>query len=167
MILLVNDADILIDLLKIGLLVPFMQLPCEFFVTDLVVAEVMTGSIADLNRVIADGSMQKRGFTFEELQRIQQIKTEYPVLSIPDCSCLFVARTLSATLLTGDAALRKKAEQNKIPVHGILWIFDELVDRGIIRKDQAQNKLKYLVKKNPRLPSDACETRLKKWNRGK
>jgi len=41
MILLVNDANILIDLLKIDLLAAFFRLSYEFHVTDFVTAEIL------------------------------------------------------------------------------------------------------------------------------
>ncbi len=69
----------------------------------------------------------------------------------------------SGKLLTGDAALRKHAEQNKIMVHGILWVFDELVDQRIITRIQAHDKLTRLLSINPRLPGVECKKRLKKW----
>ncbi len=45
MILLVNDANILIDLLKIDLLKQFFQLQYEFHITDIVVAEIQEENV--------------------------------------------------------------------------------------------------------------------------
>lgn len=60
MIILVNDANILIDLLKIDLLGSFFQLKYEFYVTDLVVAEVQEDDVTDLNHFIENGSLHKK-----------------------------------------------------------------------------------------------------------
>jgi len=97
------------------------------------------------------------------LREIQLLEVEYQQLSIPDCSCLFHAKTLTAQLLTGDAALRKTAEQVGIPVHGILWVFDELVRQDLLPKEQAIDKLSELMRKNSRLPVTECKKRLKRW----
>ncbi len=163
MILLVNDANILIDLLKIDLLESFFQLQYEFHMTDFAAAEVQEDNVVELEHCFENGSLQKKAFNYEELVQVQLLEVEHQALSIADCSCLFHARTLSAKLLTGDAALRRTAEQADIPVHGILWIFDELVSQEIVTKEQAYEKLSQLVTINSRLPADECKKRLKKW----
>ena len=166
MIILVNDANILIDLLKIDLLESFFQLQYEFHVTDLVTAEVQKGDVVKLNHFIENGSLHKKSFNYEELVHIQLLEETHLKLSIADCSCLFHAKAFSANLLTGDAVLRKTAEQEQIPVHGILWIFDELIKQGVIAREQAHEKLSYLMTKNSRLPAAECKKRLKKWKQG-
>lgn len=166
MIILVNDANIIIDLMKIDLLKPFFELPYEFHVTDLVVAEVQEGDVAKLDHFIENGSLHKKSFSYEELMQIQLLEVTHLKLSIADCSCLFHAKRLFANLLTGDAVLRKTAEQEQISVHGILWTFDELIKYGVIAREQAHEKLSYLMTKNPRLPAEECKKRLKKWKQG-
>lgn len=163
MILLVNDANILIDLLKIDLLETFFELHYEFHVTDFVVGEVQGINADQLHDCIDNGALQKKSFSYDELTEIQLLEVKHRELSIPDCSCLFHARTLTAQLLTGDAALRKTAEQVGIPVHGILWVLDELVGQEIVSKKTAHKKLKKLFSINPRLPESECRKRLKKW----
>ncbi|MHB8790149.1 MAG: PIN domain-containing protein [Desulfobulbaceae bacterium] len=166
MIILVNDANILIDLMHIGLLNSFFQLGYRFQVTDMVFAELLDGNAAGLTAFIDNGILSRQGFSFEELLRIQLIEVENPALSIADCSCLFLSQKNSATLLTGDAALRRIAEQNNIPVHGILWAFDAMVDAKIITKHEANDSLERLMELNPRLPSLDCTKRLKLWSKG-
>jgi predicted nucleic acid-binding protein len=163
MIFLVNDANILIDLLKINLLDTFFKLEFDFQVTDMVFAEIREENLADLKRCIDLNLLTMQGFTFEDLLQIQLIEDNNPVLSIADCSCLFLAEKFSATLLTGDGALRRIAEQQNIPVHGILWVLDELIARGLLAKTEAHDKLLQLKELNPRLPDHECRKRLKAW----
>jgi predicted nucleic acid-binding protein len=110
MIVLVNDASILIDLLKADLIEPFFLLDCEFHVTDFAVEEVQEENADQLEAFVHGGKLIKNIFDFEELLKIQRLETTYKALSIADCSCLYLARHLAATLLTGDAALRRIAE---------------------------------------------------------
>lgn len=93
----------------------------------------------------------------------QLIEVESPALSIADCSCLYLAQRLNATLLTGDAALRRIATQNNVGVHGILWVFDEMLAADLLTKHQAYEKLRELMAINPRLPKGECNKRLKSW----
>jgi predicted nucleic acid-binding protein len=163
MIVLVNDANILIDLLKLDLIDPFFQLHCEFHVTDLVAAEVLEENVKELERYVTDGILIKRSFAFEELQEIRLVKNKHPGLSIADCSCVYLSTRLSATLLTGDAVLRRAAKRNRIPVHGLFWVFEELLVQSILSKKQAHKKLTKLMEINPRLPKKECQDRLKTW----
>jgi len=62
MILLVNDANILIDMLKLDLLESFFKLPYEFHVTDLVAVEVHEVNRDQLEICIDQGLLLKKGF---------------------------------------------------------------------------------------------------------
>lgn len=163
MIFLVNDANILIDLLKINLLDSFFRLEFDFQVTDMVFAEIREENVAELERCFELNLLTMQGFAFEDLLQIQLIEGNNPVLSIADCSCLYLAEKLTGTLLTGDGALRRIAEQQNIPVHGILWVLDELITRGLLAKTEAHDKLLQLKELNPRLPDHECQKRLKAW----
>ncbi len=165
MILLVNDANILIDLLKIDLLDHFFQMEYEFHVTDFVTVEIQEDNNADLDLFIDNGSLHKKSFDFTELMQVQLLEVEYKSLSIADCSCLFYTQSFSASakLLTGDAALRRTAQNEKISVHGILWVLDKLVEADILSEEQAHDKLTELIAINPRLPVSECKKRLRRW----
>ena len=167
MIVLVNDASILIDLLKADLIEPFFQLDCEFHVTDFVAGEVQEENADQLEAFVQGGKLIKKTFEFEALIKIQRLETAYKALSIADCSCLCLAKQLAATLLTGDAVLRRIAEQNEIQVHGLLWVFDELVKNRRISHKIASEKLSYGLSINSRLPVAECNKRIAKWNKGK
>ncbi len=166
MIVLINDAGILIDLLKANLIEPFFRLKYKLHVTDFVANEVHEDNADQLETFVDDGRLIKKTFDFEELMEIQLLEVQHKALSIPDCSCIYLSKKLSATLLTGDAALRRIAEENKIPVHGLLWVFDELIQQELISRKTAYAKLKHILSVNPRLPVDECEKRLKKWKKG-
>ncbi len=166
MILLVNDANILIDLLKTNLIEQFFGLNYEFHVTDFAVNEIHETNVIQLDAVIKQKKLVKWSFGFKELLEIQSLETKYKKLSITDCSCLFLANRLSATLLTGDSVLRGIAEDKRISVHGTLWVFDELVKNKRISLDKACKKLNHLMEINPRLPFDECNKRLYKWKKG-
>ncbi|MEA2104167.1 MAG: DUF3368 domain-containing protein, partial [Candidatus Cloacimonadota bacterium] len=70
MILLVNDANIFIDLLQIDLLTDFFQLPYKFHVTDLVAIEVHEANRDKLVACMEQGVLLKKSFAYEELMEI-------------------------------------------------------------------------------------------------
>ena len=166
MILLVNDTNILIDLLKTDMIEQFFGLNYEFHVTDFAANEIHETNVIKLDAFIKEGRLIKWSFEFKELMEIQSLEMKYKKLSITDCSCLFLANRLSATLLTGDAVLRGVAQKKCIPVHGTLWVFDELVKNRLMSHTKACKKLNHLMEVNPRLPMDECNKRIAKWNKG-
>ncbi len=161
--IIVNDASILIDLFKIDLCDAFFSLPYEMHITDLVSSEITDKNADKLHIYEKSNSIQIRKLSFEELEEINTLSTVNPALSLPDCSCLWLCNKLSAVLLTTDGKLRKTAYEKGIPVHGILWLFDDLIKLSVIRVGEAASKLEGLMDINPRLPRDECTKRLKKW----
>jgi predicted nucleic acid-binding protein len=159
----VNDANILIDLLKIDLLDGFFRLGFDFQVTDLVFAEIQEENAAELFRYMESDLLTRHGFSFNELGEIQKLRNEHSTLSIADCSCLYLSQRLSAVLLTGDGALRRIAEQHDITVHGILWVFDEMIHEGMLSANEARRRLAELMERNPRLPANECKKRIRAW----
>ena len=161
----INDASILIDLSTIDLLNPFLNLSFDMMATDFVIEEIKDAHTYKKIRTWID---RKRltviTSTLEEMNAIQELALKLSSLSYSDCSVYFHSQKLSAILLTGDSHLRKEAESSGLEVHGILWVFDILIARDVITKDEAFNKLNELLTVNTRLPHEECQKRLKKWN---
>jgi predicted nucleic acid-binding protein len=160
MIVVIQDANILIDLADVGLLNDFFRLDVEAHTTDLVLHEVKS---SDVDRFVQVGVLKKETFDVAELTELVEFKGNRPTLSLQDCSVLKLAMRRKATLLTGDGALRKHAIAENVSVHGILWIFDRMISRRIMKPQDAAKHLRQLMKKNPRLPADECKKRLSHW----
>ena len=69
-------------------------------------------------------------------------------------------------LLTGDKLLRDLASKNNVEVSGIIFIFDKLIEYGILTKDEAAIKLEELKKTNKRLPMKIIDERINEWLNG-
>ncbi len=164
--IIVNDTNIFIDLYSIGLLRALCELPYDVRTVDFVINEIKDpGQSESLSALATEGKIKVEKFSIEELSEIIEEYSKVPGnLSFPDCSVCYYARKHSATLLTGDRQLRKYAEGNNVSVRGVLFIFDELVDKGIIVADIAAQKLRDLSNVNLRLPNSEIEKRLKKWS---
>ena len=163
MIIVVNDASILIDLLKVDLSDEFFRLPFEMHTTDLVSAEITDESAKRFQRYIEKKMINIHSFSGEDWEEVVHIKDENPPLSMADCSCVWLCKQLSAILLTSDGKLKRSASEIGIPVHGIFWVFEQLISQEKITRREADNKLKALIEINPWLPRDECLKRLKKW----
>lgn len=162
--IIVNDANLLFDLIDIDLLGRFFQLPFGMNITDAVMDEFDEDYFEGIKSYLENGRLSLHCFDEEATEKIGQLKKGVSrSLSFPDCTCIFLAQTISATLLTGDKALRKAAGSYKIPVHGILWVFDQLIKNRLISRQIAYSKLEKLMGTNKRLPKTECHKRLKLW----
>jgi predicted nucleic acid-binding protein len=165
----VNDANILIDLVKLQLLPHFFGLGWEYHTTSLVFEELFE------DQQEAFFAYQDKGIFFiaeldaTELVTIIELQLEKPQLSEQDCSALFYTIKKAGVLLSSDKNLREFAENKSVEVHGHLWIFDAMVAQNCISPPRAADKLEELINNiNPklRLPDHECKRRLGLWRKG-
>jgi len=158
----VNDANILIDLISIDLLNAFFQLDFEFHTNDLIINEIKEGKHL-LLEIIESNQLIVNKTKAEEYSHILALQTKN--LSFQDCSIWYYTKQIGGILLTGDRKLRKTVEKDHIEVRGILFIFDLLIESNILSISIAIEKLITLAKINTRLPMPEIERRLEKWKK--
>lgn len=89
-------------------------------------------------------------------------------LSEADKSVLHIANKINACVLSSDKTLRHCAKNRKIEYHGMIWIFDKLVETTILSPKEAKHKLNQLIsinflfRNNKNLVAE-IEKRLKLW----
>ena len=88
-------------------------------------------------------------------------------LSLEDASVLHLAIREEALLLTGDGRLRRCAEEHTIPVSGILWVFDSMIQHRTLTMEQAAAALESLIQQGSRLPRNECDSRLARWRKSR
>lgn len=166
--IIVNDANILIDLLTVDLLGNVCMLPWEVHTVDMVVEEItFPEQRKAVDQLIQSGKIKVYSFSPEE---VLEIASEYNTISnnisMEDVAVCRYARSGMFKLITGDRNLRKYAENKNLEVHGVLYIFDELVEKGIITREQGADKLAVLVSINTRLPKIEVARRIGQWTLG-
>ncbi len=163
----VNDTNVFIDLYSVGLTEEFFTLPWEVHTTELVMLELLReGQIETVRHYIEDGRLHVPTLDANDMTAVAKMHLQFigkTNVSMTDCSVWYYAKQNGYVLLTGDRKLRKASVLDKVEVHGILHVFDCLVDNGIITADDAAKKLKKLYIINSRLPQDAIDERLKRW----
>jgi rRNA-processing protein FCF1 len=161
----INDANILIDLVHLDLMNEFIHLEIELKTTDFVFEELNE----DQKNIIADfidsGDIELIITEEEEdFERIATLLGNSSGLSFEDCSVWHYAHKLDGVLLSGDGKLRKQATANGILVKGILYVFDQLLLNNLISFEYAIEKLEQLYKINPRLPISSKNERITSWS---
>lgn len=161
----INDANILIDLVHLNLMDEFIQLNLELKTTDFVFEELNENQKNIIDNYITLGNIELILTEEEEdFIGINAILKNSSGLSFEDCSVWHYANKLNGILLSGDGKLRKQATANGISVKGILYIFDQLLLKNLISFKLAIEKIEQLYKINPRLPINSRNERIVNWS---
>jgi len=123
----VNDASCLIDLKKGQLLHIVLRLPYRFIVPLPIREEELLDFTPQEWKMLKDGGLDTYDLPGSEVAQVFALKRKYSRLSANDCFALMTTICHeNATLLTGDALLRKVSAEHGVRVHGVLWIVDQL-----------------------------------------
>ncbi len=165
-ILVIYDANILIDFCKLRLVSKLFKLGYEFHTVDLVWQELRQEQQLPYLRHIESGQFCIRTINGNEVAEVALVRSSRPQLSFPDCTAMIYAKNHEGILLTSDKNLRSTARQHNVEVHGHLWIFDAFFSDRIMEGNVLCSKLRELCDTvNPRLglPDEECEKRINEW----
>ncbi len=130
---LVTDTNIWIDLENGRILADVFRLPYQFITTDFAVNEF----IHPVWDTLQELGLKTHDLEPESILELVQLRRIYRQLSTVDLAALLLARVLGANLVTGDRRLNELAKVQGVPVHGILWILDEMVIHRVLTPGQA------------------------------
>lgn len=156
MLILISDANVIIDLEEGGLLHLLPLLPHLFKIPDILFYEELEEHHADL---------LTKGFVLGELSPhtiayAQTLAHKVVGPSRNDCFALALAKQEKCSLLTGDKALRELATSEGIAVKGTIWLVEELIINRVITGAKAEMAYNVMENAGRRLPWDIARKRL-------
>ena len=161
MLLLISDANILMDV-EIGDLVASMfSLGYQFAVPDVLYHEELEEQHAHL----LDMGLQIRRLSSKSLERVQTLSQTYAKPGRNDLFALALAEVEKCPLLTGDAALRQVAETEQVEVRGTVWLISAMLRERRITVTVARAALHKMRVNGRRLPWNAAEQVLDDFER--
>lgn len=163
MLLLISDANILIDIEAGDLIAPLFSLGYQFSVPDVLFYE----ELEEQHAYFLDLGLQIRGLDEKGISRVQELSRTYKNPSRNDLFALVLAEIENCPLLTGDAALRRAAESEKLKVNGTLWLIGEMVREQRITTMVARASLKKMQNSGRRLPWEIAEKMLADFDNDK
>lgn len=156
MLLLISDANILMDIEEGDLLAPMFSLEYKFGVPDVLYYE----ELDDQHSHLLDLGLKVYKMTAESVERVQILSQAYARPGRNDLFALALAEAENCTLLTGDAALRSAAETERVEVKGTVWLILEMVSQHRITVQVAKAALNKMRANGRRLPWDVAEQML-------
>lgn len=156
MLLLISDANILIDMEAGGLLASMFSLGCRIAVPDLLYADELEHRNVNY---LALG-LSQMSLTGAEMQEMQTLAARYPRAGRNDLSALVLARREQCPLVTGDFALRQAAEAEQVVIRGTLWLVQEMVQQQKISVAVAREAYARMQITGRRLPWEEAEAGL-------
>lgn len=162
--LLISDANILIDMAVAGLLEAMFSLPESFAVPDVLFAEELSERHPELlsfglNTLVLDGPGVREAYM------VKTSCTGRAAPSLNDVFALMLAKQVGGVLLTGDRRLRELAEASytDVEVRGTLWLVQRLQEHGLLATDAAKAAYRQMRQSGSRLPWGEVNRQLVEW----
>lgn len=161
MLLLISDANILIDLDTGGLLAPMFSMDCRFAVPDVLYHEELMEQHAGL----LDMGLESMTLSGELVAEVELLVQRYRRPGRNDLFALALAACEICPLLTGDKDLREAAEAEGVEVRGTLWLVTEMVRSQKISAQVARAAYQRMRDSGRRLPWELAEQMLAELDR--
>jgi hypothetical protein len=158
----VTDANIFIDLIKLQMLALLFNIDMEIHTTKEIVDQLNDAQLVHLTEFIDSQYLQVHYLSALQLQEVIELAAPR-ALELADKSVAWLSLQLTATVLTGDGPLRKFCQTKHLEVRGIIWLFDAIVEKGLVSPLSAAEKMESLLGFNSRLPKDECSRRIQQW----
>lgn len=164
----VTDACIFIDLIELRLTSEFFKLPIEIHTSLDVYNELYPEQKEILKAYGSVGKLTIHNLTSSDKAEMQKIK--FPKsLSDNDKTVIYLADKMEGTIISSDKAVRNFAKSKAIEYHGMLWIFDQIVEKQFLSFSDAIGKIEELFSKNIIYLNNSDlieekENRIKIWN---
>jgi predicted nucleic acid-binding protein len=143
----ISDACIFLDLFELELIADFFNLNVEIHAPLEVINELFPHQKQQLKPYLEAGKISIHILDMNDWQAISLRK--YPdTICYNDKIALYLSDKLNCLLLSSDKLVRQIAKQKSIEYHGLLWIFDRLIEQNKITKQDAIAKLSLLPKSN-------------------
>lgn len=139
-----SDTNIWIDFYEIRRLEHPFLLEYQYYISSDAFAEEFVKS-KNLREELLQAGLQLASISEEEFVDAITFQERYRKLSFHDSIALAIAKNREWVLLTGDNSLRKAAAQEDVECHGVIWVYDELLNKGKIPRSDYHEAMQALL----------------------
>jgi hypothetical protein len=155
--LLVHDANVLIDLKEGGLLEPLFNGPWRVVTPN----ALFDRELAAKHRELPEMGLDLLDVRGEWVLRSVQWAAKYRQTSAMDRLCLALALQEQCPIVTGDARLKKAAQAEGCEAFGTIWVVEQLIDQGLVSVSAAFSAYDAMEAAGSRLPFSDARKRLR------
>lgn len=149
MLLLISDANILIDMEAGKLMEKLFQLPMQFAMPDILYWEEIAPGTPELEQL----GLKVLEISSDYVAYAAELPNKYGSNpSSNDYLALALAKQEGCPLLTGDQDLKRAAKGEDVTVMGTIWLLRTLVENKLLDVDQALAALEQMKSRKRRLP---------------
>lgn len=156
MLLLISDANILIDLECAKLSEAMFALGYRFGVPNVLFAEELEEQHAHL---LALG-LEALNLPAKVVADVERLAEKHRKPSRNDLFALALALSENCPLLTGDGALRAAAKKEGADTRGTIWLIEEMIRHGLLSVADGRAAYEVMRDQGRRLPWDEAQARL-------
>lgn len=156
MLLLISDANILIDIECAKLSEAMFSLGYRFAVPDVLFAEELEEQHAHLLGL----GLQTINLSGQVVAEVGRLAERYRKPSRNDLFALALALSEGCPLLTGDGALRAVAKKEGADTQGTIWLIEEMIKCGLLSVTDGRAAYDLMREQGRRLPWDEAHARL-------
>lgn len=156
MIVLISDANIIIDMQEGGLIGLLFSLPHCFKIPDILYYD----ELDEQHSSLVDDGLVLSELTSPSMNYALHLSEVANGPSRNDCFALALAKQEQCPLLTGDRALRELAAQENVEVKGSIWVVEEMIHNNILTVEQARQSYQTMESAGRRLPWQTAYRRL-------
>lgn len=154
MLLLISDANILIDMEAGALMPKLFALPFQFAIPDVLYWEEIEPGTPGLE----NQGLRVLEVSGEYVAYAAGLSAKYGTAPSPnDYLALALARQEGCPLLTGDQALKQAAQAEDVSVMGSVWLLRAMVENRLLSVDEALAALARMKEAKRRLPWTEAE----------
>lgn len=156
MLLLISDANILIDIEVGELVAPMFSLNYRFAVPDVLYFE----ELEEQHSHLIELGLEVHTLPAKSVERVQVLSQTYKKPSRNDLFALALAEMEKCPLLTGDSSLRSAAEKEKVDIKGSIWLISEMIREERITRSVGKASIEKMRNNGRRLPWESAERML-------
>ena len=165
----ITDACIFIDIYDLQLTSKFFSLELDIHTSIDVFNELYEEQKEILRAFQQVGKLTLHSIK-EEDRKVIFAKNFPRSLSDNDKTVLYLSEKIDAMVLSSDKAVRANAKKLCVEYHGMLWVFDKLIEEGIINNENAIEKIKKLLATNMIYQNNTeliteIDKRIKRWSK--
>lgn len=153
MLLLISDANVLIDIEDGGLTRAMFNLPYQFAVPDVLFYE----ELHEHHSHLLQYGLISKTLSGKIVSEAYKLRQQHSRPSMNDLLALSLAKYENCRLLTGDKDLREVAQSYLVDVHGTIWLVEQMIENQKITIEVGQTAFQKMKNSGRRLPWNLIE----------